>query len=946
MLLVDLDTLGRPVGTYTGDERLLRALRHTATGAPPEQDALHLHPELARIAAAALQECAANGTAVVRDLPRGLAGVRTPMEVTLAPRKRLDGNGPDTYCLLIRDVGAGDSRLRMLKQLAQVATCTSNLVVVCDAQRRFEWVNPAFTEVTGYTLEEVRGRRPGELLQFHGTDPETVAAIRRALDAQQPIHAEILNKSKSGREYWLSLDIQPVVNDAGVLDGYIAVQVDVTEQRRQTQRLTELAEEASAARNALLTAVSALPDGFALFDSQERLVLFNERYTALHPKSAGILEPGITLEALLRNELAQDEYPEAQGQEDEWLAGALGAVRQGSGWRHELELADGRWVRSIKLRTSGRALIALRTDITQLKQAERSAVAQRVAAMDASQDGIAIADANGRLSYVNPALLDMFGRDSGHGLLGTLWTDLCHPSDRESVRLRAQQALSAVGVWRGVLRALRTDGLQFSQEVSITRAPDGTLVLISRDVSERLRHEEERYRLQETVILERVEHEAKLEGALVEMNRLHEREAQVRQASEMLVKALQSLSEAEDLGDGPRHLLQQLAQAMETTCAGLIPLGSEDEPLCLHHSDWWIAVKRNGELIDYLAKRHRRLIHNLSAAPICSPMADTWPEGPLAWMATAHVRPAKAEYLLVLAGGRENGLAQGRVHLFARFVPLLAEALRRRDDFMRARKLEQDLRQAQKLEALGTLAGGIAHEINTPMQYISDNLHFLKDCFAELLKALEKRGAGTLASETDNPELDHMLQEIPLALDQSLSGSRRVAEIVEAVRTFAYPELARDERFDLRGVLEHCLVITRSQWKHRVQMSLHGETSIGMIRGSPGQISQAFVNLMTNACDAARMSGNGQTGIVCISLSVAAGHAVVHVDDNGPGIPAALHDRIFDPFFTTKAVGKGTGQGLGICRSILERHGGSISHGESPLGGARFTVLLPVGAHE
>jgi hypothetical protein len=95
------------------------------------------------------------------------------------------------------------------------------------------------------------------------------------------------------------------------------------------------------------------------------------------------------------------------------------------------------------------------------------------------------------------------------------------------------------------------------------------------------------------------------------------------------------------------------------------------------------------------------------------------------------------------------------------------------------------------------------------MQYISDNLHFLKDCFAELLKALEKRGAGTLASETDNPELDHMLQEIPLALDQSLSGSRRVAEIVEAVRTFAYPELARDERFDLRGVLEHCLVITR-----------------------------------------------------------------------------------------------------------------------------------------
>jgi signal transduction histidine kinase len=175
-----------------------------------------------------------------------------------------------------------------------------------------------------------------------------------------------------------------------------------------------------------------------------------------------------------------------------------------------------------------------------------------------------------------------------------------------------------------------------------------------------------------------------------------------------------------------------------------------------------------------------------------------------------------------------------------------------------------------------------------------------------------------------------------------LNGTRRVAEIVEAVRTTAYPELAPDERIDLRTVLEHCLVVTRGNWKHDIDVSLHGEREVPVLRGSPGKIGQVFVNLTTNACDAVRTSIDGRRGVVRISLGVVSGAVVVHVDDNGPGVPEALRSRIFDRYFTTKDVGKGTGRGLDICRSIVEQHGGEIWVGDSPLGGGRFTVSLPV----
>jgi len=1017
-----------------------------------------------------------------------------------------------------------------LVRLARVAAATSNLVIVTDARRRIEWVNDAFTRTTGYTLDEVRGRRPGELLQFEDTDAATVARIRDALDARRPVHAEILNRAKSGQSYWLAIDIQPVLDARGELDGFIAIQTDISEKKLQAETLARFAAEAEQARATLLAAVSALPDGFALFDAQGRLVLCNDRYKALHPRSNDALAPGATLASIMTAELSRGEYPEARGREQAWLEARLGAVRDRQGWETETELADGRWVRSAKLRIADGQMIALRSDITRLKRAEKTAVAQRLAAMDASHDAIAIAGPDGRLTHVNAALTRMFGGDGDHAWLGREWSELCHPADRASVATAAREAIAARGAWRGYMRALYADGATPHQEVSLTRAPDGSFVLIardvsqlkadlqaemalhdllmtiasrylntpveqvdaaieaalgqlahfvgadraylfdydwaagtttnthewcgdgiapqremlqsvplaglsgwtdahregrsvhvpdvaelppdgqlrqvlepqgikscvaipimdglrcegflgfdsvrrryayshrerlllsffseisrslrnrarlellSRDVSRKLRDEEERRRLQDAAAQQRFEYEARLERALVETKRLHERDRQMRQMSEMMVRALRILAEAQDPADGPSLLLLQLAKAMGTGCAALLPFDAGDEPICLDHADWWRAIQRQRALIDYLAAKPRRLIADLSMAAMFAPLATSWPKGGLGWMATARVVPAQqAGYLLVVAGDGAGGDAETLDHLrqqiFVRFVPLLAEALRLRRDSVRARKLEQDLQQAQKMEALGTLAGSIAHEINTPMQYISDNLHFLRDSFAELL-ALPVAGASGAREAAGTA---YLRAEIPPALEQSLAGCRRIAEIVEAVRTFAYPDLARDEDVDLRVVLEHCLVITRSAWKHDVDVMLASEAGIPLVRGGPGQISQVFVNLITNACHAARMA-TGQPGRVRITLATQGDRVVVHVDDNGPGVAPELRERIFDPFFTTKEVGKGTGQGLGISRRIVERYGGRIVLGDSPLGGARFTATLPIAA--
>lgn len=278
-------------------------------------------------------------------------------------------------------------------------------------------------------------------------------------------------------------------------------------------------------------------------------------------------------------------------------------------------------------------------------------------------------------------------------------------------------------------------------------------------------------------------------------------------------------------------------------------------------------------------------------------------------------------------------------------------------DLRERRRLEVELRHAQKLEAIGQLAAGIAHEINTPMQFINDNLNFIGDGVNSLLRmvdAIERRchrsdaGDALLAGIRDDQaeaDCDFLRQRLPRAITRALEGVGRVSRIIDGMRLFSHPGLS-SEPIDLDSLIESALTIARNEYKYVADVELHAG-ALPPVHCVRGDIGQVVINLLTNAAHAIaeRLGDSQQRGLITITtrFDSEAGEAEISVEDNGSGIPDAVRARIYDPFFTTKAVGKGTGQGLAISRSIIvERHGGSIRCEPVSPHGTRFIIRLPL----
>jgi two-component system, NtrC family, sensor kinase len=275
---------------------------------------------------------------------------------------------------------------------------------------------------------------------------------------------------------------------------------------------------------------------------------------------------------------------------------------------------------------------------------------------------------------------------------------------------------------------------------------------------------------------------------------------------------------------------------------------------------------------------------------------------------------------------------------------------------------EIELRQTQKLESVGRLAAGIAHEINTPMQFVGDNVRFLENAFAELQALLGKlRGLCDPASGIAPPpvfcaefhrletEADAagMMKEIPDAISQTLEGIDRVVTIVRAMKEFAHPEAKGMAHADVNRALLNTLTVARNELKYVADV----ETDFGdlpLLVCSIGDLNQVFLNLLVNAAHAISdvVKGTFQKGTIRIETRVEGSMALIAISDTGAGIPENIRGRIFDPFFTTKEVGRGTGQGLAIARSVVERHKGSLTF-ESELGkGTTFRICLPINGAE
>ncbi|MFQ5676092.1 MAG: PAS domain S-box protein [bacterium] len=282
-------------------------------------------------------------------------------------------------------------------------------------------------------------------------------------------------------------------------------------------------------------------------------------------------------------------------------------------------------------------------------------------------------------------------------------------------------------------------------------------------------------------------------------------------------------------------------------------------------------------------------------------------------------------------------------------------------DITERKTLECQLAQAQKLESIGQLAAGIAHEINTPTQYVGDNARFLQVAFGrlknvlhinhELLKAAKENAiTKELIAEADSivedTKMTYIVDEIPIAIQETLDGVDRVANIVRAMKEYAHPDADEMTLTDINKALENTITVACNEWKYVAEMVTEFDPSLPLVPCLPGKLNQVFLNLIVNAVHAiSDVVGDGSAGkgIIKVSTGYERDWVEIKISDSGTGIPEEFRPKIFDPFFTSKEVGKGTGQGLSISHNVIvEKHGGSITF-ETEIGkGTTFIIRLPI----
>ena len=322
---------------------------------------------------------------------------------------------------------------------------------------------------------------------------------------------------------------------------------------------------------------------------------------------------------------------------------------------------------------------------------------------------------------------------------------------------------------------------------------------------------------------------------------------------------------------------------------------------------------------------------------------ETWPDRPPTWVATTKM-PLRDEHgTIVGTFGLSTDITE-----------------QKRNEEQRA-ALELQLHQAQKLESIGRLAAGIAHEINTPTQYVSDNIHFigktlgdLEHVFAAytgLLQWLRTQGPlppelAALLAAAEKVRLDYLRREIPVAISDAEEGLARVTKIVRAMKNFSHPGQDTFTPIDLNQAIESTLTVSRNEWKYVAELVTDFDPQLPLIPCLPGEFNQVILNIVVNAAHAiADVVGfnTGKKGTISVSTRLDGNWVEIRIRDTGTGIPLHAQPHVFEQFYTTKQIGKGTGQGLALARAVIvDQHAGTLTFETQPAAGTTFIIRLPL----
>ncbi len=401
-------------------------------------------------------------------------------------------------------------------------------------------------------------------------------------------------------------------------------------------------------------------------------------------------------------------------------------------------------------------------------------------------------------------------------------------------------------------------------------------------------------------------------------------EAALRASRERLKAITDSLFEGVMVIDRNGRIRFANASARRFLAEGHHAKGPEGQPL-----DHFMAVRAGGEDIGFADSPWRRVL-------------------------AEKVTLTSDDAVFVKASGRAVAVAyacspladgQGRTAAIISFRDI--EALKR---------AQTESMQSSRLASVGQLAAGIAHEINTPVQYIGDNLRFIATTVDSLFAALSSarqlseranaEAAARFEAELAALQVDFLGEETPAAIRESQEGVAQIARIVLSMKEFSHPGNSAKAMTDLNRCLESTLTVSRNAWKQVAEIDRRFDPELPSVLCHAGEMNQVFLNLIVNAAQAIEASGKSLPGRIAVTTSRDGEQVTIRIEDSGTGIPEGLRDRIFDPFFTTKDVGKGTGQGLAICRNVVvTKHGGSIEVDGREGQGAIFTLRLPIEGH-
>ncbi|MBE2189990.1 MAG: PAS domain S-box protein [Desulfobulbaceae bacterium] len=283
-----------------------------------------------------------------------------------------------------------------------------------------------------------------------------------------------------------------------------------------------------------------------------------------------------------------------------------------------------------------------------------------------------------------------------------------------------------------------------------------------------------------------------------------------------------------------------------------------------------------------------------------------------------------------------------------------------KEDISEKIKIENQRTISKKMESIGHLAAGIAHEINSPLQFVNDSIYFLDISFTDMIEYIKtieeyfKSNAGSIENYVelnnslqalkDNLDLEFVLSEVPEAFVRISNGLGRVNKIITAMKRFTHSSQNEKSMVDINQEIEMATILTKNEWKYVAEMKLNLAEELPMIFCRVDEINQVLINLIVNASHAIadKKEMTETDGTITIATSIEGNDCKITISDTGKGILPENMDRVFDPFFTTKDPGKGTGQGLSLSHDIIvNKHGGQI-YIESDFGhGTTVTVKIP-----